>query len=64
MPRHDYKCPTCGMVKEVATHGLPEYLFFVQCGECPGQPDMVRLPAAPSFTIRGFSAKNGYSGDR
>lgn len=60
MPCHDYKCPTCGMVKEV-TSSWPDYLMVVTCGECVDHPDMIRLPSAPNFVVNGFNAKNGYT---
>lgn len=62
MPRHDYRCPVCQRVQEVYDPmGLPDYLIDLRCGTCPGSPSLEKLPSAPNFTIKGYSAKNGYS---
>lgn len=64
MPRHDYKCPECGRVAEF---DKPEYAYcYCICIGVPGVDlamcqKMERLPAAPNFTVKGYSAKNGYS---
>lgn len=56
MPLFDYECPECHTILRDVLR--PEY---AKCGQCPGQPPMVKMPAAPSFTIHGFNAKNGYA---
>lgn len=62
MPRFDFQCPECGRIRELSIpSGLPDYLLQVHCGTCPGKPDLIKLPAAPNFTIKGYSAQNGYS---
>jgi hypothetical protein len=61
MPRYDFKCEVCGKVEE---HSLPLYLgpeeiktlWPRHCNEL-----MDKQWARPSFTIKGFSAQNGYS---
>lgn len=57
MPIWDYQCPICGTIKE-------DQAEAPLCEHCDqeGQPVvMVKRPAAPNFTIRGYSAKSGYS---
>ena len=61
MPRFDYKCesPECGYVSHnlyVPTSGVDTVPACPSCGF-----DMEKLPSAPNFVIRGFSAKSGYS---
>lgn len=57
MPRHDYKCPNCGLTVEF---NLP--LGVTLTADCPTcKVEMVKQWAAPSFTIKGFNAKNGYA---
>ena len=58
MARYTYHCKVCGkqivLVRPMAERDDPQ----VGC-LCGGQIE--RQPDAPEFTIRGFSAKNGYS---
>ena len=63
MPRYSYECPECG---KQATLQVPiARRDKVACHECSVFRDedvrMRRQPDAPNFTIKGFSAKNGYS---
>ena len=60
MPRHDYVCDRCGYLVtdlHVALTNLPDPLACPRCDEGRLQ----RRPCAPSFAIKGFNAKNGYS---
>lgn len=62
MPAYDFKCPTCGTLREHVFASLAERDHTaVICRDCC--MPMVRQPAAPSFSIHGFTAKNGYSHD-
>ena len=58
MPRWDFKCEKCGHTDEYAFRNLEE-ASDIECSKCGGE--MIRQPASGSFTIRGFSYKNGYS---
>lgn len=59
MPIYVLKCDRCG--EEF------ERLFLKDIGpvmgQCPCCPDGIlrKRPAAPSFTVHGYSARNGYS---
>ena len=62
MPRYSYDCPECG---KQATLQVPvARRDKVACHECSvwRKEDVLmrRQPDAPNFTIKGFSAKNGY----
>jgi len=64
MPLFDYKCPDpeCGAVrKDVLVRNADEQ---VEClnHRSLNVPVMERLPATPSFVVKGFSAKNLYAG--
>ena len=62
MPRWDFECKDCGNLVEVSFPDLERAdTTPVYCRHCHSGTPMMRLPAAPSFTIRGFSAKNGYA---
>ena len=64
MPRFDYRCPKCGNVVEMNAplwEGAEMIPVCVMPGCTPEYPAMEKLPAAPNFTIKGFSEKNGYS---
>lgn len=62
MPRWDYKCPVCSKVSEIDYPGpVPNHRLIVHCKACPGRPEMERLPSAPSFVVKGYNSKNGYS---
>ncbi len=58
MPRYDFKCNECGKVVEMT---VPLGWETVRC-LCGGV--LHKQPAAPNFTITGYSAKNGYSNGR
>ena len=54
MPRFDFRCRECKNVFEEKTvHSLS------MCPKCGALAD--KQPAAPAFSIKGYSAKNGYS---
>jgi rubredoxin len=63
MPIFDYKCPACGHVYR----DIPgrDRVWCVCKGQRPDgsieDVECERLPAAPAFSIRGYSAKTGYS---
>jgi hypothetical protein len=60
MPSFDFKCPQCGRVYQKV--GVTTTTTVVYCDDHADHDVIcVRLPAAPNFTIKGFSAKNGYS---
>lgn len=59
MPRFDFKCPACGTVSANVYRSTADARVPPICVNCDAV--MEKLPSAPSFTIKGFSAKNGYS---
>ena len=67
MPYYDFECPDCHMVvtkrltfQEIDQQEQHQTKYF--CTACPTKVVMVRQPSAPSFVVKGFNAKNGYSG--
>jgi hypothetical protein len=67
MPRHDYQCPVCLRIAELSDER--EAWCHCECGFFEGASPaaclkMERLPSAPAFTVKGFNAKNGYSGGK
>lgn len=63
MPTFDFKCPKCKHLWEAnITFVDSEFVGWKapKCPECGGLGD--KQPSTPSFIIKGFSAKNGYSG--
>jgi hypothetical protein len=70
MPIYEYQCSTCKRKEERFFGSLAEAQEYEKIpqscrpnpkyGKCIGA--MLRVPSAPSFSIGGFSAKNGYSG--
>jgi len=55
MPLFDYFCTKCGLIKrDVLIQGSMH-------PPCHCDYEMSKLPSAPSFTIGGYSYKNGYS---
>jgi putative FmdB family regulatory protein len=67
MPCFDYKCPVCKAVVEVFKSNFDDATKPAYCPYCgrgaDGEVVMERQPAAPAFTISGYSAKNGYSSE-
>jgi putative FmdB family regulatory protein len=59
MPMYVYLCPAC---KQEQTR-LVQWIRADQQKECPcGHTGYIdRVPTAPSFSVLGFNAKNGYS---
>ncbi len=55
MPLFDFKCNACGDVREVFIN--PSISDPKCCGK-----KMTKQASAPSFVVKGYSAKNGYSG--
>lgn len=58
MPRYDFQCRVCDTIVCDVFIPLGELTFRATL-HCKTQ--MIRLPAAPNFTIKGFNAANGYS---
>jgi predicted nucleic acid-binding Zn ribbon protein len=58
MPTYTFKCPL-NHLNHVIIPLAERDKVFVECEKCGGP--MKRVPAAPAFTIEGYSAKNGYS---
>ena len=63
MPRFDFKCPACSALRKdvwLSTYRAgQDHVDISPCDQC-GTP-LEKVPAAPSFTVKGFNAKNGYS---
>lgn len=63
MPRFDFHCPMCDhtftdIYVSLSRIHRNDYSDIV-CDFCGGE--VVKLPAAPNFTIKGYAAKNGYT---
>lgn len=61
MPLFDFKCETCGRVKEFL---LKNGDVLVPCPENDEHGPMVRQPSAPSFKVNGYNQMTGYSGEQ
>ena len=61
MPRFDYKCenPDCARVEQNVHVPTSDVSVERICKAC--LYPMEKLPSAPNFAVKGFSAKNGYS---
>ena len=64
MPHWDFKCKECGRVDTLSYENHHAKVSAVHdegiaCPTCGG--DMIQLPCAPNFEIKGWSARNGYS---
>jgi predicted nucleic acid-binding Zn ribbon protein len=64
MPRYDFKCTSCGKIRQDVwvsnfRDALNTRIMVSPCDECGAW--MEKLPCAPNFTINGYNAKNGYS---
>jgi len=55
MPIYEYNCPSCGLKYEILADS-DKIDKECRCGAV-----LQKVPSAPSFIIKGFSAKNGYS---
>jgi predicted nucleic acid-binding Zn ribbon protein len=60
MPLFDFKCPSCGTVREVLI--ISEEIPLPVCVHDGVKWMMLRQPSAPAFHIKGYSAANGYTG--
>lgn len=58
MPRWDFTCEDCNVTSELVFPSV-EDTQDARCPKCGGK--VARQPAAGSFTIQGYSARNGYS---
>lgn len=59
MPLYTFKCRACQHVHEAiySSYAISEH---AACPNCGGS-NLERLPAAGSFTVTGYNAKNGYA---
>lgn len=62
MPRYDYVCPECGQEREVYVPFEESQRTTIICKLHCGNVEMVKKPSAPAFVVKGFNARNGYSG--
>jgi hypothetical protein len=73
MPLFDFKCPNCGLIKEVLVRKPTDVILCEPCN----RPNvrvcslttwnpvlMERQSAAPSFRVVGFNERTGYSSAR
>lgn len=63
MPLRDYQCHRCGRVQEILERHTSDDPHTRDWPTCCGLL-MYMLPAAPSFTVTGYSAKNGYAKEK
>ena len=63
MPMYDFKCRACGFeAKDVLLTKRSQHPpYSPKCPQCHKIGSLDRQPAAANFSVRGFSAKNGYS---
>ncbi len=59
MPTRDYICPWCHKRFELTDKQARASAACPDCGT-----DAEKQPCAPSFTIKGYNARNGYSKTR
>jgi hypothetical protein len=74
MPLFDYRCPSCGLVREVLVRRVDDVVKCINqehwqiCVADEVQtelPTMTRLQSAPArVLVNGFSSLNGYSANR
>lgn len=62
MPRFDFACLECG-------HKMIDVQLKLHSTEVPrclncGSPKTFKLPSAPTFSVKGFNAANGYSEEK
>ncbi len=62
MPIFEFRCSECGEMSEQLFKHV--HLAFARCPKCPGRPVMVLQPSGANFAVKGFNAKNGYSGKK
>jgi putative FmdB family regulatory protein len=58
MPIYTFRCPACGREVDVI-RAVPDRDLDEPC-VCGSTGLMLRQPAAPAFTVKGFNAKTGY----
>jgi hypothetical protein len=61
--RWDFQCPACKLIQTKAFTNFEEMETIpvkCYCDSFEGR-DMVRLPSAPNFVVRGYNANNGYT---
>jgi len=56
MPNFDFKCVSCGHVFEAHIDGGRTHTNCHKCGHTS-----YKLPSAPAFAVKGYSAANGYA---
>lgn len=62
MPTYTYECPVCGQRRtEVTSVADRDKGTFFCAFHYPVSVYLNRVPDTPNFTIKGFTAKNGYS---
>jgi len=61
MPVYEYECLGCAEIHELM-RPIDQRGFFAVCPKC-GR-GALQVMSAPSFSVNGFSAKNGYSDNR
>lgn len=61
MPLFDFKCPSCGAIREVLVRNSTTP---VVCNHDTVHFVMEKQPAAPSFRVTGFNAETGYASPR
>jgi putative FmdB family regulatory protein len=63
VPIYIYACPECHIqVEKIVPNAKRAVVFCPMCYRGKEETiEMERLPTAPSFTIKGYAAKNGYS---
>lgn len=63
MPRFDFKCPACGLVRPdvwVSLYRLNQPRIDISpCEQCSTR--LERQPSAPAFVVKGYRASTGYS---
>jgi putative FmdB family regulatory protein len=62
MPVYEYECLACNArADESQSIDQPHVVFCKRC-EAKGETNaMLKVPSAPNFAVKGYSAKNGYS---
>lgn len=61
MPTYEYQCPVCGKVREEVVPIQRRDDVGLFCRHDGMLTFMPRKTSAPSFTVKGFNARNGYT---
>ena len=62
MALYDFTCSKCGAeYPDVRIAHSKLHAYSPACDQCHSIGTLQRVPAASSFVVKGFSAKNGYS---